>query len=292
MIDYRNIIRNRELRLKLINLLSFIPDVPYLKMVYRIKTGKKLNIVKPKTYCEKLNWMKLHNIHPEYTQLVDKIAVREIVNKIAGKDICFPLLGTWEKFDDIDFKSLPNQFVLKCNHDSGSVKIIRNKNEIDHNQLRKFYNHHVKRNPFVAGREYPYKNVRPRILAEPIMIPEGDADINDYKFFCFNGKPAIMFVATERNTDVKFDFFDMDFNHLDIYNIHPNSTKTVTKPACFEEMKDLAAKLSKGINHVRVDLYEINGKVYFGEYTFFHGGGFWPFYPEEWEQKLGSWIHL
>ena len=130
------------------------------------------------------------------------------------------------------------------------------------------------------------------IMAEKLMTPEGESDINDYKFFCFNGKPEIMFVATERSIDCKFDFFDMEFNHLDIENIHPMSGKEIEKPSTFEEMKEIASRLSEGMKFVRIDLYEINGQVYFGEFTFFHGGGFWPFAPEEWEEKLGNLIKI
>lgn len=292
MIDYRKIISNRELRLKLINCLRFIPTEPYLKLVYRIKTGQRLNLKEPKTYCEKLNWLKLHDIHPEYTRMADKIAVRDYIREVLGEDICIPLLGVWEHYDDIDFDALPDQFVLKCNHDSGSVKIIKDKGAMDHAQLRAFFESRLKMNPYVLGREYPYKDIPPRIYAEEYVLPAGESDLNDYKFFCFNGKPEIMFIATERSIDCKFDFFDMDFNHLPIYNIHPNSDKTPPKPACFEEMKALAAQLSAGMKFVRMDLYEVDGNIYLSEFTFFHAGGFWPMQPQEWEYKLGDLIQL
>ena len=292
MIDYRNIIKNRELRLKLINLLRFIPDEPYLKMVYRIKSGKTLDLKAPKTFCDKLNWLKLHDVHPEYTRLVDKVAVREHLKEVLGEDIALPLLGSWEHYDDIDFDGLPERFVLKCNHDSGSVKIITDKSAMDHAELREFYESRLRQNPYTLGREYPYRDVPPRIYAEQYMVPEGDSDINDYKFFCFDGKPEILFVATERSTDCKFDFFDMDFNHLDIVNIHPQSGKTIPKPQNFEQMKDLAARLSQGMKFVRIDLYEINGRIWFSEYTIYHAGGFWPMSPVEWEYKLGDLIRI
>lgn len=290
--DYKKIFKSRELRLKLINCLRFIPTKPYLKMVYRIKTGKKLNLKKPNGFCEKLNWLKVNNIHPEYTDLVDKIKVREYVEKKLGEDICFPIYGSWEKYEDIDFDKLPEKFVLKCNHDSGSVKIIKDKSLIDHKELSKFFKSRLKINPYTLGREYPYKNVKPMIMAERFMTPDGEGDINDYKFFCFNGKPEIMFIATERSTDCKFDFYDMEFNHLDLENIHPSCGRELEKPAMFDEMKELAAKLSEGMKFVRIDLYQINGKIYFGEFTFFHGGGFWLFEPYSWEEKLGSLLEI
>lgn len=292
MFDYKKIFKNREFRLKLVNCLRFIPNVPYLKLTYRIKTGKRLNLKKPVTLCDKLNWLKLHDIHPEYTRYVDKLTVGEVVKELTGKDLCFPIYGSWEHYDEIDFDSLPDKFVLKCNHDSGSVKIVHSKAEIDHAALRDFFESRLKMNPYVLGREYPYKNVKPRIMAEKFMIPDGESDINDYKFFCFNGKPEILFVATERNEDCKFDFYDMEFNHLDIVNIHPQSGKIIEKPKKFEEMKALASKLSENMKFVRIDLYEIAGEIYFGEFTFFHAGGFWPLTPDEWEYKMGELINI
>lgn len=292
MIDYKKIVRSRELRIKISNFLSFVPDRPYLKMVYYMKTGEHLNLDNPVGFNEKQNWLKLHDIHPEYTRLVDKYEVRSVIREILGDGYMFPMLGVWDKYDSIDFSSLPEQFVLKCTHDSQSVKIVTNKSSINHDDFRKFYTGRLKINPFNMGREYPYKNVRPRIIAEELMVAEGG--INDYKFFCFDGKPEIMFIATDRASgDTRFDFFDMEFNHLDIVNIHPQSDKgDIKKPVCFEEMKQIAAKCSQGMKFVRIDLYEINGRVYFGEYTFFHGGAFWPMKPEHWEKDLGDLIKI
>ena len=272
--------------------MRFIPDRPYLKLVYWLKTGKKLNLAHPVTFCDKMNWLKLHDKHPEYAKLVDKVEVREFLKEKVGDDIALPMLGVWRNYDEIDFDALPQQFVLKCTHDSGSVKIIHDKSAMDHRALRVFFSDRLKRNPFPDGREYPYKNVVPRIYAEKYMTPPGEEDINDFKFFCFNGKPKILFVATERSTDCKFDFFDMDFNHLDITNIHPQSHRAIPKPTCFEEMKALASKLSQDMKFVRIDLYQIQDKVYFGEFTFFHAGGFWPLQPEKWELELGNWLDM
>lgn len=292
MIDYKNVVKNREWRVKISNLLGFIPDRPYLKMVYYMKTGRRLNLDTPVGFNEKLNWLKINEIHPEYSKLVDKYEVRVDIREKLGEGYMFPLLGVWDSYEDINFNSLPTEFVLKCTHDSGSVKIVMNKEEINHEEYKKFFNGRLKVNSFHLGREYPYKDVKPRIIAEKLM--EAKEGINDYKFFCFDGKPTIMFVATERASgDTKFDFYDMDFNHLDIVNIHPQSTKGgITKPKCFDEMKDIAAKCSQGMKFVRIDLYEIDGKVYFGEYTFFHGGGFWLFKPDHWEKDLGDLIEI
>ena len=292
MVDYRNIIKSRELRLKLINLLRFIPDKPYLKMVYWIKTGKKLNLKNPKTFCDKLNWLKLHNIHPEYTRLADKIAVRDYLKEVLGEDICIPMLGAWEHYDDIDFDALPEKFVLKCNHDSGSVKIITDKSKIDHTQLRKFFEGRLRLNPYVLGREYPYKDIPPMIMAEQFMESKDGRDIRDYKFLCFNGVARYMFVISDRHSDCRCDFYDRDFNRLPVMDTYPMSDSPMEKPLFFDEMRELAEKLSQNIPTVRIDFYEIDGKVYFGEFTFFDGGGFWPKKPEEWEYILGELIDL
>lgn len=292
MLDYKKLIKNRELRLQLIKLLSFVPSAPYLKMVYRIKTGEKLHLKNPVGFNEKLNWLKLNHIHPEYTQLVDKLAVRDYIREKIGEDYLFPLLGSWNSFDDIDFDALPDKFVLKCNHDSGSVKLITDKSKMDKAALKAFFERRLAMNAYCLGREYPYKDVPPKMMAEAFMEAPNGGGINDYKFFCFQGKPKLLFVATDRATDVRFDFFDMDFQHLDIVNIHEQSGKEIQKPSCFEEMKSLAETLSQGMEFVRIDLYEIGGRVYFGEFTFFHGGGFYLFHPAHWEKDLGDLLPL
>ena len=296
MIDLRKIF-GRNLRGKIMNFLRFLPDKTYLRLFYFSTTGRKINFKNPVGYNEKLQWLKVNDRRPEYSKLVDKLAVREHIDQVMGEGYMFPLLGYWESFDQIDFDKLPNQFVIKCNHDSGSTKVITDKSaltEQDFKEMRKFYKGRLKHDFFHAGREYPYKGMKRYIMAEQLMIDESapEKSIEDYKFFCFDGEPKLMFVATDRSTDCKFDFYDMDFNHLDIYNIHPNTDKVIEKPAMFEEMKAIAAKLSQGMRHVRIDLYELNGKIYFGEYTFFHGGGFQLFQPEEWERRLGDWIDI
>lgn len=292
MIDYRNIIKNRELRLKLIQLLRFIPDGPYLKMVYWIKTGKKLNLKNPQTFCDKLNWLKLHDRNPEYSKLVDKIAVKEIVKEQLGYDCCFATLGVYDHYDDIDFDVLPEQFVMKCNHDSGGVKIINNKNEINHKELKHFFESRLKINQFLLGREYVYKDIKPKIMIEKYMIPTGQGSIKDYKFFCFNGSPYVLYVVSDRFADIRYDFYDMNWNHLNITNVHDHSDYPETMPSNFEEMKLIVSKLSSNMKHVRIDLYTTEDKIYFGEYTFFHAGGFWPMKPDKWELELGNLIRL
>lgn len=297
MINLKKLIP-RNFRVNMMYALKFLPDPVYIKLFYFSVSGKHLNLKNPKGFNEKQNWLKLHDRHGEYSDLVDKYAVRQHIDEVMGEGHMFPLLAKWESADEMDFSDLPGGFVLKCNHDSGSTKLIRNKEELTADEienLKKYYKKRLRKNAFYAGREYPYKGIKKRyILAEALMTDEANPEgsIEDYKFFCFDGVPKVMFIATDRYTDCRFDFFDMDFNHLDIENLHPNADKPISKPEMFEEMKEIAAKLSAGMKFVRIDLYQINGKIYFGEYTFFHGGAFAPFKPDSWEQKLGDWIKL
>ena len=201
-------------------------------------------------------------------------------------------MGVWDKFDDIDFAQLPNQFVLKTTHDSGGIVIVKDKNKMDMQKARKKLEKSLQRKYFLMSREYPYKDVKPRIIAEKFMVDESGTELKDYKFFCFNGEVKFLFVATDRPFDTRFDFFDADFNHLPFKQGHPWAKKEIKKPANFEEMKRAAAALSKGMPHVRVDLYNINGEIYFGELTFFHFSGVVPFEPAEWDEKIGDYLKL
>ena len=275
--------------------LRWLPDKTYIKLLFRAKCGKKLNLKKPETYNEKLQWLKLYDRRAEYTQMVDKYEAKLYVEERVGKEYIIPTLGIWDRFEDIDFDSLPEQFVLKCTHDSGGLVICRDKDKLDKEMAKKKINSSLARNYYQFGREWAYKNVKPRIIAEAYMEDEETKELRDYKFFCFNGEVKALFIATERAStteETKFDFFDENFNHLPFTNGHPNALEAPKKPINFEKMKELAARLSTGIPHLRVDLYEVNGKIYFGELTFSHWGGMMPFEPEEWDYKFGSWIQL
>lgn len=270
-------------------------DRQYLKLLYRVKMGKKLNLDNPQTFNEKLQWLKLYDRNPDYIRMVDKYEAKKYVADIIGKEYIIPTLGVWNNFDEIDFDMLPNQFVLKCTHDSGGIVICKDKKNFDKNIARNVIQHSLCRNYYLNTREWPYKNVKPRIIAEKYMEDVDTEDLKDYKFFAFNGIPQSLFIATERQSkqeETKFDFYDMQFNHLDFINGHPNATYSLEKPKCFEEMKKLAAQLSEGIPQVRVDFYEVNGKVFFGELTLFHWSGLVPFIPEKWDDIFGSWIQL
>lgn len=278
-------------------LLNWMGDERFLKIAFRIKMGKKLNFP-PITYNEKLQWLKLNDRLPLYTKMVDKIKVKSIVSQLIGNDYIIPTLGVWANANDIDFAQLPRQFVLKVNHNSGGLVICKDKtllSQKDITQVRKQLNKALKHNYYWEMREWPYKDVKPMILAEKYMEDIATSELRDYKFFCFDGIPKLMFIASDRQqsgSETKFDFFDMDGNHIPILNGHPMSVIPPSLPHNFNLMKELSSKLSKGLKHVRVDFYEVNNKVYFGELTFTHWSGMVPFSPEEWDIKLGQWLNI
>lgn len=268
-------------------------DEKFLKWEYFFNMRKFPDLANPKTFNDKMQWMKIHDRNPLYSRAVDKAAAKEYVAEILGTDEhCIPTYGVWNSFDEIDFDSLPDQFVLKTTHDSGGVVIVKNKFTMDKTAARKILERSIRTNYYVKHREWPYKNVQPRILAERFMGNENGEPIMDYKFFCFHGKPRMLFVATDRPKDTRFDFFDENFTHLPICQGHPMADKKIEKPANFDKMIELAKRLSHGLQQVRVDLYNINGKVYFGELTFFHFSANVPFIPDSWDEKIGSWWDL
>lgn len=276
--------------------LSRLSDEEYIKRVYRENIGQEPNLEEPKNYNEKLQWLKLNDHNPLYSILVDKYRVKDYVKELIGEEYVIPIVGgAWSNADEIDFSSLPEKFVLKCNHDCGSVVVCTNKQEINEASVRNELNNKLRIDYYLKSREWPYKGVKPCIFAEKYMVDNNTRELRDYKFFCFDGKPTYMFIATQRMSqqeETKFDFFDMDYNHLPFTNGHPNADTIPEKPAQFELMKELATKLSTNIPHVRVDFYEANGKVYFGEFTFYHWGGLMKFEPEEWNYEFGKHIIL
>lgn len=275
--------------------LNWMPDALYLRCMYWARTKKKLDLKNPKTFNEKLQWLKLYDRKQIYTTMVDKYEVKKYVAEQIGEEYIIPTLGVWDSFDEIDFDALPDQFVLKCTHDSGGLVICRDKSKLDKDAAKRKIDACMTRNYFWSGREWPYKNVKPRIIAEKYMVDTTTQELSDYKFFCFNGEPKVLFIATERakeDSETKFDFFDMQFNHLDLRNGHPNAAVWPKKPSQFDKMQELAAQLAEDIPQLRVDFYEVEGKVYFGELTFSHWSGMVPFEPELWDEKFGQWISL
>lgn len=262
-------------------------------MVYWLSMGKKLNLKDPKTFNEKLQWLKLYNRKPEYTIMVDKVKAKEYVAKIIGKEHIIPTLGVWDKFDEIDCDELPEQFVLKCNHNSGlGMCICRDKSKLDIAKVKRELRKGLRQDYYMTNREWPYKNVPRKIMAEKFMQDGDKPDLTDYKFFCFNGEPKMMYVSHDNAEHATTDFFDMDYNRLPIRMKDPNSEVLPEQPKEFEEMKQYARQLSKNIPFLRVDFYVISHVVYFGELTFFHNSGLTPIRPTEWEYKIGKWLKL
>lgn len=276
-------------------LVRFLPDDIYIKMAFHSRVGYYPNLNNPKTYNEKLQWLKLNYHRAEYSAMVDKITAKEYVRSIIGEEYIINTIGTWDNVDDVDWDSLPMQFVIKVTSDSGGIVVCKDKSQLDIakavSKLKKGWG----QNYYKYNKEYPYRGVVPRILAEEYIECEDDGELKDYKFFCFDGEPKFLFVASDRQNpdqETKFDFFDLGWNHLPVINGHPNSDQTPYKPERFDEMVDIAAKLSQGMPHVRVDLYNIKGKIYFGELTFFHWSGMMAFSPLEWDYRFGEYINL
>lgn len=271
----------------------YIGDELYLRVAFRINLGYWPDLEFPKSYNEKLQWLKLHDKHDEYTKMVDKIEVKKYVSSIVGEKYIIPTLGSWNSIEEIEWENLPNQFVIKATNDSGGVVVCKDKSALDIDKAIKQLSSSGNTDYTIVSKEYPYKNVPHRFIAEQYLEDESGYELKDYKFFCFDGEVKFLFVATGRQqNDTRFDFYDTDFNHLPVLNGHPNADKWPTKPSNFQEMLDIARKLSKGIPHVRVDLYNVNGRIYFGELTFFHWSGFQPFVPNDWDYKFGSYINL
>ena len=275
---------------------QWLPDSVYLKLMFPLKMGYKLNLKNPQTFSEKLQWLKLYNRHPEYTMMVDKYSVKDYVSSIIGSDYVIPTLGVWDKPEDIEWEKLPDKFVLKTTHGGGSsgVVICKDKTTFDIKKAIASLNTSMSQDIYRFSKEWPYKDVHRRVLAEKYVEGE-NKDLPDYKFFCFDGEVKGLFVATDRQTpgtDVKFDFFDSEFNYLPFRQGHDHAQVTPEMPKNFELMKTLASKLSKGIPQVRVDFYDLGNAVLFGELTFFHFSGTMPFEPREWDYRFGEWLTL
>lgn len=270
-----------------------VPDSLFLKVKFRLLMGHRLNLKDPKTFNEKLQWLKLNDIHPEYTQMVDKVEAKKYVASQVGSKYIIPTLGVWDSVDEIDWTSLPKQFVVKATNDSGGIVVCKDKSTLDIESAKAKLRGLGGRDYALTSKEYPYRNVPHRFIAEEYMEDESGYELKDYKIFCFDGEPKFLFVATGRQqNDTRFDFYDTEFNHLPLTNGHANADIWPVKPENFKEMLEVAGKLSTGIPHVRVDLYNINGKIYFGELTFFHWSGFVPFEPHKWDEEFGSYLKL
>ena len=271
-----------------------LPDRLYICLEFKKHIGYFPNLKSPKTFNEKLQWLKLHDRKPIYTTMVDKCEAKKYVADIIGDEYIIPTLGVWDHFDEIDFSTLPNQFVLKCTHDSAGIVIVKDKNRFDRVAARKKIENCLKRNFFYSGREWPYKNVKPRIIAEEYMEDGVTRELRDYKFFCVNGVVRCFKVDFDWFIEHRANYFDKDGALIDIGEIEcpPNPERIIELPGNISLMENLAEMISNGVPFLRTDFYSVDEKVYFGELTFAHWGGMTPFKPEKWDTIIGEWIKL
>ena len=270
-----------------------LDDKEYISRQFKYYFGYYPNLDSPKTFNEKLQWLKLFNRKPEYIRMVDKYEAKKYIAENIGEQYIIPTLGVYESFDKIDFDVLPRRFVLKCTHDSGSVVICRDKYKFDKENAKRLFEWALKRNFDWASREWPYKNVKPKIIAEQYMADESNDELKDYKFFCFNGKVKIVQVDYDRFKGHKRNLYTTDWEYINAVIKYPTDAKRkIKRPKRLEEMVALSKALSKGIPHVRTDFYSIADRIYFGEMTFYHGGGYEEFAPQKWDGILGEWIEL
>ncbi len=265
----------------------------YLKILWRLKYGEKINLDNPQTLNEKLNWLKLNEFRPEFVKMVDKYEAKEYVASIIGREYIIPTFGVWDNFDDIDFSQLPDQFVMKCTHESGRVIICKEKSKLNLSKTRERINKSLSTNFYLYGRELPYKYVKPRIIAEKYLTDESGWQLKDYKIFCFNGEPKFIEVDYDRYVKHKLNVYDLDWNFVDFYMTSPNDKNVqIPRPEKLDEMLNLARKLAKDLTFVRVDFYSIYDKIYFGELTHYPGSGFIDFHPAEYDLKLGEMLNI
>ena len=273
--------------------LNWMPDWLYLKVKYRGAMGTSLDLKNPVSFNEKLQWLKIYDRKSEYTVMVDKYAAKQYVADRIGEQYIIPTLGVWENFDDIDFESLPNQFVLKCTHDSGGVVICKDKSNFDKEAAIKKLKHCYKRNYYLNTREPAYKDIKPRVIAEQFMVDETGWDLKDYKIFCFNGKPVYVEVDYNRSVKHMLNAYDLDWNFLEFCDSSPNNRDAdIPKPQRLDEMLEIAKVLSKDMTFLRVDMYSIYDKIYCGELTLYPGSGFIQFNPMKTDYELGKLLRL
>lgn len=270
-----------------------VNDVDYIKKRFKKRIGKELNLDNPITFNEKLQWLKINDRNPIYTKMVDKYEVKKIVSQKIGERYVIPTIGIYDKWSDIDFNKLPNKFVIKCTHDSGGIYICKNKSKFNKFKAKIKIETHLKRNFYYYGREWPYKNVKPKILIEKYMSDK-EGELKDYKFFCFNGKVKCFKIDFDRFTNHGANYYDRNGKllHFGEKICPPNYEKKIEIPQNINEMMNLAEQISKNMKFVRVDFYNINKRIYFGEITFYPASGFGLFIPEEWDKKLGDWLTI
>lgn len=287
----------RQLAILILDRIAFLfADKTFLKIEYYLRIGKTLNLKNPQTFNEKLQWLKLHNRKPEYTQMVDKIGAKDFVSAIIGSEYIIPTIACYDSVEDIDWSTLPNQFVIKCTHDSGGLVVCKDKSSLDLGKAKKTLNWGLKRDYYYQNREWPYKNVPHKLICEKYMEDESGYELKDYKFFCFNGRCEFFKIDFDRQKSHHANYFNRDCELMPFGEVvcPPDYNRELKIPSNIGEMINKAEQIAVSINNafVRVDLYNINGQVYFGEITFYPASGVGKFEPEEWDFKLGEMIKL
>lgn len=283
----------KSVKSRMCRILRGIPDKSYIRLQYYLHMKRVLHINPPRTFNEKIQWLKLYDRRSFYTNIVDKYSVRSYIEQRIGADHLIPLLGIWNCVEDIDFDQLPRAFVLKCTHDSGSVIICKDKSTFDTEVAKKKLKKCLLQNIYYNGREWPYKNAKPRVIAEKCLIDNESGDLKDYKFMCFNGEPKCIFTGSNRQSgELYITFFDLKWNRLPFERHYPCDPRDIKKPQNLSEMIELAKILAKEFTFIRVDFYEADGIIYFGELTLYPGSGFEEFRPDEWDLKMGRWLQL
>ena len=279
---------------------NWLDDESYIRLSYRLKIGKKINLDQPSSFNEKIQWLKLHDRKDEYSMMVDKYESKRFVASIIGHDYIVPTFGVWDRYEDVDFDSLPKQFVMKCTHDSGGLVICKDKSSFDYEEAQCKINASLRRNYYLYGREWPYKNVKPRIIVEQYLLNSdvGSEGLIDYKFFCFNGVPKFIYVSRglDNHSTASISFYDLTGKKMPFKRTDYNEMEgdELVLPTCFGEMLEIATKLAIETTapFIRVDLYAIAGKPLFSELTFAPCGGLLPFCPETADEEVGALLSL
>lgn len=295
VLQFANVfIRNRLYKLE--RIFGVIPDKTFLKIQYYFKTGNKLDLNNPKGFCEKIQWIKLYDRKQDYIEWSDKIIAKQKAAQILGSEHIIPTIVEYDDCSHIDLSELPDKFVIKCNHDSGGVVVCEDKEKFDLNLARSVLNGRLKRNFYYHAREWAYKDIHPRVFVEK-YISGSKGELYNYKFYCFNGMPKFLYVSLEKILDGKktayIKFYNLDWTEAEFgRKDHPTVPAEIKKPDNLDEMINMSKRLSDGVPFARVDFYDVDGSIYFSEMTFYPGGGLSPFYPQNYEQEIGSWINL
>ena len=274
---------------------NWLSDETYLKLMYRASLNEKLDLENPLTYNEKIQWLKLYDRKPQYTDMVDKYEVRKYIAKMIGEEYLIPIINMWDNVEDIDFSKLPNKFVLKCTHDSGGLIICKDKSKLNIEETKQKLRKYLKRNYFYVGREWPYKNVKPRIICEELLEDKDSSELRDYRFFCFNGEPKFITVdfSIVDKTKTRRNVYDLDWNLLDVRISYDQEMNYIVKPPRnLDEMIKLSKILSSNLPHARIDFYNINKTIYFGEITLYHQSGLGNISPKCFDKQMAEWLEL